>query len=71
MSNILSFFTHVPGALLIQEAGGCVTDLDGSAYDLSTRNMLCSNEKVHYPILDVLTKADAVSFKRSGIPVRS
>lgn len=67
----LSSWDLIAGALLIQEAGGCVTDLDGSAYDLSTRNMLCSNEKVHYPILDVLTKADAVSFKRSGIPVRS
>jgi len=67
----LSSWDLIAGALLIQEAGGCITDLDGSAYDLTTRNMLCSNEKVHYQILDVLTKADAVSFKRSGIPVRS
>lgn len=67
----LSSWDLIAGALLIQEAGGCITDLDGSGYDLTTRNMLCSNDKVHYQILDVLTKADAVSFQRSGIPVRS
>jgi myo-inositol-1(or 4)-monophosphatase len=50
------------GALLIQEAGGLVTDLYGMPYQLSTRNMLCSNGLVHYEILDILQDASAVSY---------
>lgn len=61
----LSSWDLVAGALLIQEAGGLVTDLDGSPYRLETRNMLCSNGLVHEPILDVLKEANAVSFTRS------
>lgn len=61
----LSSWDLVAGALLIQEAGGLVTDLDGSPYRIETRNMLCSNGLVHEPILKVLTDADAVSFRRS------
>jgi myo-inositol-1(or 4)-monophosphatase len=61
----LSSWDLVAGALLIQEAGGCVTDLDGSPYRLATRNMLCSNGLVHTPVLDLLGGADAVSFTRS------
>ena len=61
----LSSWDLVAGALLIQEAGGVVTDLDGSPYNLETRNMLCSNGVVHEPILQVLKQADAVAFTRS------
>ena len=53
------------GALLIQEAGGRVTDLDGTPYKLETRNMLCSNGFVHDEVLGILRDADAVSFTRS------
>ena len=60
----LSSWDLVAGALLIQESGGVVTDLDGSDYVVTTRNMLCSNdEKVHEDILRVLREADAVSFE--------
>ena len=60
----LSSWDLVAGALLIQEAGGTVTDLDGSMYRLETRNMLCSNGNpvVHKQLLDILRQADAVSF---------
>lgn len=61
----LSSWDLAAGALLVQEAGGVVTDLDGSEYQLSTRNMLCSNGHVHEDILQVLREADAVSFRRS------
>jgi len=61
----LSSWDLVAGALLIQEAGGTVTDLDGSPYKLETRNMLCSNGLVHDEVLQVLRDADAVSFTRS------
>ena len=61
----LSSWDLVAGALLIQEAGGVVTDLNGSPYQITTRNMLCSNGLVHDPILKVLKEADAISFEQS------
>lgn len=62
----LSSWDLMPGALLIQEAGGSVTDLDGSPYQLTTRNMLCSNgnQEIHTNILKILQEADAVNFER-------
>jgi len=54
------------GALLIQEAGGKITDLDGSPYTLKTRNMLCSNGLVHDQVLEALREADAVEFERAS-----
>ena len=64
----LSSWDLVAGALLIQEAGGLVTDLDSSPYKLETRNMLCScnGGQVHEEILSVLREADAVSFTRAS-----
>ncbi len=61
----LSSWDLVAGALLIQEAGGKVSDLDGTPYKLETRNMLCSNGLVHDEVLNILREADAVSFTRS------
>jgi len=68
----LSSWDLVAGALIIQEAGGNVSDIDGSAYNVQTRNMLVSSpesnigdENVHQEILDVLKEADAISFDRS------
>jgi myo-inositol-1(or 4)-monophosphatase len=61
----LSSWDLVAGAMLIREAGGCITDITGSPYEVETRNMLCSNHpQVHEKILDVLQKNDAVSFER-------
>lgn len=62
----LSSWDLVAGAMLIQEAGGHISDLNGSPYSVETRNMLCSNNpEVHTQILTVLNGADAVSFERS------
>ena len=61
----LSSWDLVAGALLIQEAGGSITDINGSSYKVETRNMLCSNGHVHDEILDILRDADAISFNRS------
>jgi myo-inositol-1(or 4)-monophosphatase len=61
----LSSWDLIAGALLVQEAGGRITDLDGTPYRLETRSMLCSNAAVHDEILQILTDADAVSFTRS------
>mmetsp|Transcript_8742 Transcript_8742/g.21935 ORF Transcript_8742/g.21935 Transcript_8742/m.21935 type:complete len:446 (-) Transcript_8742:450-1787(-) len=63
----LSGWDLVAGALIIQEAGGRITDIDGSPYKITTRNMLCSNgqEQVHDEILQILKDADATTFVRS------
>jgi myo-inositol-1(or 4)-monophosphatase len=61
----LSSWDLVAGALIISEAGGLVTDLDGSPYKVTTRNMLCSNRAVHDQVLHVLKNANAVSYFRS------
>lgn len=61
----LSSWDLAAGALLVQSAGGTVTDLDGSPYNLKTRNMLCTNGYVHGEILKVLQDAGATSFSRS------
>ncbi|HMB66243.1 MAG TPA: inositol monophosphatase family protein [Patescibacteria group bacterium] len=42
------------GVLLVQEAGGKVTDADGKKWNLESRDMLASNGKVHKQILDSL-----------------
>ncbi len=69
----LSSWDLVAGALLIQEAGGSVTDINGSPYDVKTRNMLVSSPNsnanggvVHDDILGVLREADAISFERAN-----
>lgn len=47
------------GALLIQEAGGEMTDIDGSPYSVSTRAIIGSNKLVHGEIREVLVQAKA------------
>lgn len=42
------------GWLLIEEAGGRVTKLDGSSFDNFTPSMLCSNGKIHDEMLEAL-----------------
>jgi myo-inositol-1(or 4)-monophosphatase len=63
----LSCWDLIAGALIIIEANGIVTDIDGSPYTLTTRNMVCSNgnANVHDSIIQILKDADAISFQRS------
>ena len=42
------------GVLLVQEAGGRVTDLDGGPFDLRTGRIVASNGPIHDAMLDVL-----------------
>lgn len=45
------------GALIIQEAGGKVTDVWGNAFELSTRNCVASNGLIHADLLADLVQA--------------
>mmetsp|Transcript_8243 Transcript_8243/g.12633 ORF Transcript_8243/g.12633 Transcript_8243/m.12633 type:complete len:330 (-) Transcript_8243:161-1150(-) len=56
----LSSWDIAAGALLIQEAGGKFTDLDGNPYNLRHRKMIASNGKVHDDILTTLNDAGVV-----------
>jgi myo-inositol-1(or 4)-monophosphatase len=47
---------HASGVLLVQEAGGVVTDLDGKPWELTTREYLAAAPGVHAAALDVLSR---------------
>ncbi len=42
------------GALIVQEAGGKITDLDGKAYTLDEYTIVASNSKIHDALLEQL-----------------
>jgi myo-inositol-1(or 4)-monophosphatase len=46
------------GALIVQESGGRVTDVWGRVYELTTRNLVSSNGRIHEELLDVLYEAE-------------
>ena len=48
------------GALIVAEAGGLVTNTDGSAFNSRNGNVLATNGRLHQPMLDVIDE-----FKRS------
>ncbi|MEI7025897.1 inositol monophosphatase family protein [Paenibacillus sp. y28] len=45
------------GALLIQEAGGRVTDIDGKPFDLSVRHIVAANKHIHDELHTALAQA--------------
>jgi len=45
-----------PGVLLVQEAGGEVTDFKGNPWKLETSDLLFSNGRVHSTMLDLLSQ---------------
>ncbi|CAI5740679.1 unnamed protein product [Hyaloperonospora brassicae] len=53
------------GALLVTEAGGRVTNSDGTSFSLATRNVVASNGKgdVHSRMIELIDKADAVQVR--------
>ena len=56
----LSSWDISAGAILIQEAGGKFTDLEGTDFNLKTRKICASNGKVHEEILSTLNDAGIV-----------
>jgi len=54
----LNVWDLAAGALIIQEAGGKVTDVWGNDYTLSTRNLVASNGKIHDQLLKILQESE-------------
>lgn len=52
----LSSWDAAAGALLVQEAGGTVTDHSGIPYALSTRNIVASNGHIHDELIQALAE---------------
>ncbi|MCC3356859.1 inositol monophosphatase family protein [Bacillus sp. REN16] len=52
----LNVWDIAAGTLLVEEAGGIVSQLDGSPFDLSFKHYLCSNGGVHQEMLNRLRK---------------
>lgn len=48
--------SHAAGVLLVQEAGGLVTDLDGRPWDIASESYLAAAPGVHAAALEVLTR---------------
>ncbi|RLN59069.1 hypothetical protein BBJ29_004365 [Phytophthora kernoviae] len=54
------------GSLLVKEAGGQVSNSDGTPFTLSTRNIVASNNKgdIHPTMIELIGKADAVNVRK-------
>jgi len=63
----LNAWDSAAGALLVQEAGGRVTDCVGDPYTLTTRPVCASNGAVHKPLLKVLAKAGATKLDQGQL----
>lgn len=50
------------GSLLVQEAGGAVTDTEGETYSLDVRHIAATNGRIHDELVRVLKQADATGF---------
>ncbi len=47
--------SHAAGVLLVEEAGGIVTDLDGKPWDVASESYLAAAPGVHAAALEILT----------------
>lgn len=50
----LSPWDLAAGRLIVVEAGGIITDLDGSAFDLNTKTVLAGNPDIHAQLVKML-----------------
>jgi myo-inositol-1(or 4)-monophosphatase len=55
----LNPWDHAAGVLLIREAGGVATQLDGSPYEVNCRNVAASNGRIQGELLDELRRIQA------------
>jgi len=63
----LNAWDSAAGALLVQEAGGQVTDCVGNPYTLSTRPICASNGPIHKALLKNLAKAGATKLDQGEL----
>jgi len=56
----LNSWDHAAGVLLVTEAGGRVTDIDGSPYTIATRAIVASNGLTHNETRQALVDADCI-----------
>jgi myo-inositol-1(or 4)-monophosphatase len=45
------------GALIVEEAGGRITGMDGSRFDPAAAHLVASNGQIHRAMLDVIKRA--------------
>lgn len=64
----LSAWDVAAGALIVREAGGVVTALDGSEHTIATRPLLASNAASHGELQSVLAEARVVGLDDVGPP---
>jgi len=50
----LSVWDFAAGALLVEEAGGTVSDISGGSQHLETGNVLCANVRLHREMVDTI-----------------
>ena len=53
----LSPWDTAAGWLMVEEAGGIVTDIHGSKYYLESQTIIASNGKIHNEMIDILGRA--------------
>src|ERR1019366_7769613 len=55
-----AFYNHIwdvaGGIVLVREAGGLITNVDGSPYDPYTPDALASNGRIHAAMIEILSK---------------
>jgi len=54
----LSSWDTAAGALLVREAGGYVSQIDGSPWTPDSPSLLAANDKLHRPLIDLLNVAN-------------
>jgi myo-inositol-1(or 4)-monophosphatase len=54
------------GALIVTEAGGCVTNLEGGPMDLEARHIVATNRKLHDAVREIITKAWPEAVRREA-----
>jgi myo-inositol-1(or 4)-monophosphatase len=44
------------GSLIVNEAGGVISDLSGNRFDMHAEEILASNDRIHRQMIEVLQK---------------
>lgn len=54
--NGLSAWDMTGGAIIVQEAGGTVTAMNGTPFNINNRQILATNDKIHQEMVDYFAK---------------